>query len=323
MPPRFLSSRRAFLALAGAAALTPAAQVRKPLRGIFPIMQTPFTEADTLDLPVLAKQVRFLDRCGVHGMVWPQLASEYFNLTRQERIAGAEAILAASRGARPAIVIGVQADSTMQAVDYARHATGLGADALIALPPQKEEDEQRILAYYKAIGEASPLPLFIQAIGKMSVEFVVRMSKDIPTMRYIKDESGPVHSRITMFRTQAPELNSFTGFHGKTLYEEMVRGSAGTMPAAGFGDLYASAWDLYQAGKHREAAEFCARASLLISSMETWGTQASKYVLHLRGVFPNWKIRGGGGVTRGGEFDAYAQQAIREMLDAMSPYLRA
>ena len=281
-------------------------------------MQTPFTEAGSLDLPVLAKQVRFLDRCGVHGMVWPQLASEYSTLSREERMAGAEAIVEAGRQARAALVIGVQAPSSQQAADYARHATRLGADALIALPPQKEEDENRIFAYYKEIGEASALPLFIQAIGKMSVEFIVRMAKEIPTLRYIKDEAGPVHQRITQFRALAPELNSFTGFHGKTLYEEMVRGSAGTMPAAGFGDLYASAWELFQDGKRREAAEYCARALLLVSSMETWGTQASKYVLHLRGVFPNWKMRG-----PAGEFDGYAQQTIREMLVAMKPYLRA
>jgi 4-hydroxy-tetrahydrodipicolinate synthase len=263
-----MTTRRDFLILAGAAMAR--ADGRKPLRGIFPIMQTPFTEANAVDLPVLAKQVRFLDRCGVHGMVWPQLASEYFTLSHEERIAGAEAIVAASRGVRPAIVIGVQAGTTAEAVDYARHATGLHADALIALPPQKEDDEGRILAYYKAIGEASPLPLFTQAVGKMSVDFVVRMTKEIPTLRYIKDEAGPVHSRITAFRSLAPELNAFTGFHGKTLYEEMTRGSAGTMPAASFGDLYASAWDLYQAGKKSEAAEFCARALLLVSSMETW-----------------------------------------------------
>jgi len=39
-------------------------------------MQTPFTDADTVDLPVLAKQVRFLDECGVHGVVWPLYGSE-------------------------------------------------------------------------------------------------------------------------------------------------------------------------------------------------------------------------------------------------------
>ncbi len=317
-----MNTRRDFLLFTGAAALASGAGVRRPLRGIFPIMQTPFTEANLLDQPVLAKQVRFLDRCGVHGMVWPQLASEYSTLSQEERIAGAETILAAGAGLRPAIVIGVQASSIPLATGYARHATKIGADAIIALPPQNEENEERILAYYKAIGESSPLPLFSQAIGKMSVEFIVRMAKEIPTLRYLKDEAGPVHSRITQFRALAPELSSFTGFHGKTLYEEMVRGSAGNMPAVGFGDLYASAWDLFENGKRKESAEYCARALLLVASMETWGVPALKYVLHLRGIFPNWKVRGGN-PGRGGEFDAYAQQTIREMLAAVGPYLRA
>ena len=48
----------------------------KPLRGIFPIMQSPYTQGDRLDTEVLAKEVKFLDHCGVHGVVWPQLASE-------------------------------------------------------------------------------------------------------------------------------------------------------------------------------------------------------------------------------------------------------
>lgn len=303
-----------------AAAATPG---RKPLRGIFPIMQTPFTDGNKLDLPVLAKQVQFLDRTGVHGMVWPQLASEYATLSVDERIAGAETLIAAAKagGARPAVVIGVQAGTHAQATDYARHATKLGADALIALPPQNEEGEEQILAYYKAIGESSPLPLFSQAIGKMSVEFVARMAREIPTLRYLKDEAGPVHSRITEFRRRAPELASFTGFHGKTLYEEMVRGSAGTMPAVGFADLYVSAWDLFEQGHRKEAAEYCARALLMITSMETWGIEALKYVLHLRGVFPNWKVRRPGG-AKGGEFDDPAKQAIRETLEVVKPYFR-
>jgi hypothetical protein len=52
-------------------------------------MQTPFTEANAVDLPVLAKQVRFLDRCGVQGMVWPQLASSIRCLTKSGRGSGA------------------------------------------------------------------------------------------------------------------------------------------------------------------------------------------------------------------------------------------
>ena len=102
--------RRDVLRLLGAGAfglaLAPAAS-SKPLRGIFVIAQTPFTESDKLDLDVLVNQVKFVDRGRVHGFVWPQVASEWNTLTERERLDGAEAILAAGKKLRPAMVIGV------------------------------------------------------------------------------------------------------------------------------------------------------------------------------------------------------------------------
>ena len=43
-------------------------------------------DLQTLDkaLPRLAKEVKFLDKCGVHGVVWPQLASEWSTLEPDE-----------------------------------------------------------------------------------------------------------------------------------------------------------------------------------------------------------------------------------------------
>ena len=96
-----MTHRRDFLKAAGfglAAAKLDAGS--KELRGIFPIMQTPFTGAGKLDTETLAKEVKFLDRCGVHGVVWPQLASEWSTLEPDERTAGAEVIMAAAKGAR-------------------------------------------------------------------------------------------------------------------------------------------------------------------------------------------------------------------------------
>jgi len=119
----------------------------KTLRGVFPILQTPFTVSDELDLDALRRQAIFLDRCGAHGMVWPQFASEFQSLRRQERLAGAEVIASAGRKLRAAVVIGVQAPDLATALAYTRHAEKLGADALIALPPLAEQDPGRILSY--------------------------------------------------------------------------------------------------------------------------------------------------------------------------------
>ena len=46
---------------------------RKPMRGIFIIMATPYTDTKAVDYEDLAREVNFLARCEVHGMVWPQL----------------------------------------------------------------------------------------------------------------------------------------------------------------------------------------------------------------------------------------------------------
>src|SRR5260221_499204 len=109
------SGRRRFLrtmgfGLAGLAASenTIRAMAAKPLRGLFPIGFTPFTPDNTIDLEGLAAQVKFCNRGGVHGFVWPQIASGWTTLSEKERMDGTEAILSAGKGAHTALVIGVQ-----------------------------------------------------------------------------------------------------------------------------------------------------------------------------------------------------------------------
>ena len=70
----------------------------KPLCGIFIILATPYTENKAMDYDDLAAEVDFMDRCGVHGMVWPQMASEYTRLTREERFRGMEVLARAAKG---------------------------------------------------------------------------------------------------------------------------------------------------------------------------------------------------------------------------------
>jgi dihydrodipicolinate synthase/N-acetylneuraminate lyase len=316
--------RRNFL-LTLAAAPAWAAGANKPLRGIFPIMQTPFTDSDKLDIEILVREAQFLDKIGSHGMVWPQLASEWSVLRPEERRAGAEALAKAARFLKPALVLGVQGPTKEAAVEYARHADKLMPDAIIALPPKGIETPDSQFEYYKAIGGASSRPLFIQAIGKMPVEFIIEMTRAIPTMRYIKDEAGPPLPRITEFRRKAPELFPFTGAHGRTLFDEMMRGSFGSMPAAGFTDLYAQGWDLFQAGKRRESLEMCARATVLIPMVETYGMRGMKYILQVRGVFKNDIARNTSTITvndRNTQLDDEGRAAIREVLSLLKPWLR-
>ncbi len=307
-------SRRHFLALCGSLAT---GETAKPLRGIFPIAQSPFTESGALDLEALAAEIRFLDRCGAHGAVWPQLASEWDTLNNRERLEGAEAIAATGKKLKLAVVLGVQSPDPSAAVLYAQQAERLGADAIISLPP-KSEDPKAVLEYYKLVGSAAALPLFAQAVGKITPELLLEMYRAIPTLRYVKDEAGQPLDRIgPLLAGSEGRLKVFSGSHGRTLIEEMRRGFSGSMPAAAFADLYAQTWDLWQAGQHREAMEVHGRTLLVLTDMGLYGLEGLKYPLVLRGVFKTWKTR-----QDSGKLTEAGMKSLREAVEFARPHLR-
>src|SRR5438552_1082826 len=305
-----MTNRRDFLrAAAFSLAAAKLGASPKTMRGVFPIMQTPYSDSGRVDNEVLSKEVKFLDKIGVHGVVWPQLASEWTTIEPDERLAGAEAVMVAAKGGRCAVVLGVQGPDAEAARRYARQAEKLGPDAIIALPPRDSGNLDRVADYYRAIAKECALPLIVQTIGDMSVEFVLRMRKDIPTLRFVKDEAGHTLSRISEYQRVAPELVIFTGAHGKTMIDELSRGASGTMPAASFADLYVQLWNYWQAGKREKAMEDLSRISLLVNQLSAYGMPSIKYILHLRGVFPNWRCRG---KAEDPHFDAEAQRSLKE-----------
>ncbi|MGO8814807.1 MAG: dihydrodipicolinate synthase family protein [Terriglobia bacterium] len=309
----------------------------KPLRGIFPIAETPFTESNKLDLDSLVEEVKFIDRGKVHGFVWPQMASEWMTLTEAERLEGAEAIASTGKKLRPAIVIGVQGQDVASAVKYAKHAEKVGADAIISLPLSDHSDAKTNLEYYKAVGAATELPLFVQAVGNMTVDLIIELYKAVPTFRYLKDEAGnPLKSVGPLRESSSDQLKVFSGNHGRDLIDEMRRGFSGSMPAASFADLYAQTWDLWHEGRHDEAMAMQGRTLLILTEMVSHGPEAMKYILYLRGVFKTYGVRkqpessfssAAKLAAVDNEADTHiddeGKQALRETLDYLKPYLKA
>lgn len=318
-----MHTRRLFLGSL-AATLSPAlsAKEAKPLAGVFPIVQTPFTAGNKLDLKTLANEIRFLDRAGVQGVVWPQLASEYSELTMEERMAGMDAVVSAARNLKPAVVLGVQGPDIATALQYVKHAESLAPDALIALPPRDAKDKTKVLEYYKAIGQNCDRPLFAQTIGDMSVGFVMQMVAEVPHLHFIKDEAGQTLPRLSEYRRKTtPALRGiFTGGHGKTMLDELARGAKGTMPGVPFADLYVHVWEAWQRGDKAKAMDAFAKTMLLVTQVTAYGIPALKYLLELRGVFPNHITRGN---NRNSAFDEEAKTALKETMQFVKPLFKA
>ena len=113
------------------------------------------------------------------------------------------------------------------------------------------------------------------------------------------------------------------------MIDEMRLGFSGHCPTTVLSDFYAAAFDLWHAGKRREAFDMFGRIQAFNSI-----AGAGNYLMVVRGVFKeDTKIRGGGmgagtaagGGGRGGALalDEATKQALRDAWDQlMQPHLR-
>jgi 4-hydroxy-tetrahydrodipicolinate synthase len=286
-------------------------------------MATPFTESGSVDYDDLANEVAWLDRCGVQGMVWPQLASEYYKLTKEERLRGMEVLAQAARGKSPALVLGVQGPNVADALDYVRKAESLNPDALIAIPPTEAKSLDDFRAYYKAIAHAAHRPLFMQTTGGAkgivpTVDFMLSLSRELPHFRYVKEEHEPVIQRMTE-EAQHRDLfqGVFSGGAGRGMLYEMRLGFDGTMPGAPYSDVYAQIWSLYQSGQHVKAREVFSQLLLILNTeQQIPGTR--RYIMKKRGVFKTMVSRRDKSVLT-----PAAIQEIDFQFEALKPYLKA
>src|SRR3954451_19238375 len=126
-----ISRRECLQALSLAAAATgwprsAQAASSKSMRGVFIILNTPFTSAGEVDWSDLEREVAFVDRGGCSGIVWPQGSSGVATLTKEERLHGMEVLARAAKSTRLTLVLGVQGKDTAEMLDYTRRADALG-----------------------------------------------------------------------------------------------------------------------------------------------------------------------------------------------------
>src|SRR5437867_1539444 len=131
------------------------------MRGVFPILVTPFDDRSRVDEESLRRLVEFNIEAGVHGL-GVALGSEVFRLSEAERLQVTRAVVAQARGRVP-IVINTGAQGTDLAVHYSRMAADAGADALMVMPPSYvPAGPEEVREYFRAVSAAVRLPIFIQ-----------------------------------------------------------------------------------------------------------------------------------------------------------------
>jgi dihydrodipicolinate synthase/N-acetylneuraminate lyase len=322
-----------FLTAGGGSAFAAQAAAKSPngksLAGVFPIGWTPCKVDNSFDAAAMVKQQQFLNRGKVAGMAWPQNASGWQSLTPDEWNAGAEAL--ASVKGDTALVLGVQTAgfNTANSQVYAQKAKSLNADAIISLTPPGSDAE--IIAYFKALSDASGLPMMVQAVGNVSVDTLVALAAAVPTIVAVKDEAGdPLERAPGLLQRTGGRLEDFSGGGGMSFFPELELGFLGTCPYTGLADVLQVSFNSYRAGRKREAYDTFGRF-LAFNALP----HANEYVMKARGVFaedavmranpaPAGAAPLASGRRRGGQITDAQKAEIRMALDTyLKPFLVA
>lgn len=260
------------------------------LAGIYQILHTPFTSSGEIDWDSFQRQIDYCLKAGVHGLVGPAMASEFFSLSDDERFEVVE-FAGKAIDKRVPYIVGVQAITLQLARRFAEHAVKHNADALMAMPPYlRKASKPEVEQYYRELASFG-LPVMIQnapaPVGTpLSPADLAALMQSEENIRYIKEETPPILQRISKIAALSGSAceGIFGGANGIYLVDEMGRGACGNMPAGGVVDVQVKIYELVKAGKTAEAEAMNLRLLPLLNYASMYGVSFHKFVLWRRGV---------------------------------------
>lgn len=269
------------------------------LAGIFPILVTTFDDEGRLDIASQLKLVDFLLEQGAHGLGLFGNASEGYALEASERVELMKAIAKHVHGRVP-LVASSGATGTRSAVELSKQLAGLGADALMVLPPYfLKTDGDGLMHYFEQISSGAKTPIMVQDAPlltqvAMPPALLARMAKEIEFVQSAKVEAPPTAPKITQtVKAAGDSLTIFGGLNAQFFIEEYQRGARGTMPGSDrIGDLV-RIWDALGADKLDEAWDVFTRILPLLrfELQPGMGVSAMKHNLVAQGVIASAAVR--------------------------------
>ena len=257
------------------------------MRGVFPILVTPFDEQDRVDKDSLQNLVDYCIEGGVHGF-GIAYATEIPKLTEAERLQVAKTVIERSAGRVP-VVVTTGAPATAVAVEYSRQAANFGADAIMSLPPSGASAEQN-RAYFKALSDAIDIPIFfLEAGDALGGPLMRQIAEESENLQYAKVESSPAPHKVGEAVEYGAELITVMGgSSGTHLIEELRRGSQGTMPWPSLPHTFAKVWNQWHTGHEEAAYQIWATEILPVIRI---GGLVHKEILYRQGVIATPRFR--------------------------------
>lgn len=259
-------------------------------RGMMPILPTTILASGEIDQASQRRLVQYAIQCGAAAIGHFGFASEFFKLSDRDRTEITEIIIDETAGQVP-VFIGVTAPSTRAAIDYVRRAEAQGADLLMAaIPYVTVPDKDGVFDYYRALADATTLPIILQdtplSAPMLTAEMCTRLMEVAPNIQYVKAEGADFLAKTAkVMEAVRDRMQVIGGFGGKHLIHMLRLGVTSYMTGTEMLDLHAEIVRQYLQGDAERAAElYYERLLPYFAFYEMYPDELLKAMLHRRGI---------------------------------------
>ncbi len=176
---------------------------------------TPFKNG-TLDEATYAKLIQRQIDNNIDAICPVGTTGESATLTHNEHKRCIEIAVEVCKGTKTRVLAGAGSNSTLEAIDIAKHAEECGVDALFSVSPYYNKPSQEgLYQHYKAIASAVKVPFMLYNVpGRTGVDIlpdtVKRLFDDVENIMGIKEATGSIERTVELL-AKIPDLYVFSG----------------------------------------------------------------------------------------------------------------
>lgn len=255
---------------------------------------TPFTKDKDIDYPSLARVVDHVVGNGADFLVVLGTTGETPTLSDKEKN-DIKLFVKNHVDGRIPLVIGLGGNNTAEIVRQVKESDLSGYSAILSVVPAYNKPTQEgIYQHFKAIAEASPLPVILYNVPgrtgvNMTADTTLRLAREVPNIIGIKEASGNLRQIERLLKESPDGFRILSGDDGMT-YPLMTLGAHGVISVLGnaYPRQFAEMVHLCLEGNYIEAVDIHYRFIEIIRLLFSDGNPAGvKCVMHDMGLIDN------------------------------------
>jgi dihydrodipicolinate synthase/N-acetylneuraminate lyase len=272
-------------------------------RGIYIPLITPFHDDAEVDFEALSEVTEFMIERKVHGLFVIGSTGMGPVMTTEQRIAAAEFVVKQVRRRVP-VIMHVGTADVQTTIALAKHADGLGVDAVAAVPPFYYTDHTpwEVTAHFKAIAAEIKSPLFLYDNEKytgfrFTPPAVKKLKEEVPSLCGMKASYNPLAQILGYIATMPQDFTIMSG-NSLELFPAVPHGLSGSIPpqTQPIAELLVALWNALEAKQFDQAAALQKKADdfgrVMVSLGGRFGRSALREALRQRGLkitrYPRW-----------------------------------